>query len=185
MSQITAASQQSADRLIEALLAALRDLAPGASLACLNRVDAARADSIVPVPRSSVGGPCRATAMACRMESLLDWPTLLPSLREGECQIVRVPLRRPAAMRRCLWWAGVGAILLCPAAGRSGSLIGVVMIVWPRDADAPDADAPDADTPDADALAGLMQAGKRAGHQIAAVLELYNHLPAPAPCPAA
>jgi hypothetical protein len=172
MPQITAPIRQSADRLIETLLAILRDLAPAASFACFNLVEPASGHAIVPVPSSSVGGACKATAMACSLRSILDWQILMPSLRHGRCRIVRVGRPRPAPTRRRLWWAGVTATLLCPVSGTAGELTGVVMIVWHGNADAPVGEA----------LADLMEAGEHVGRQIGAVLDLCDQLPGHAPC---
>jgi hypothetical protein len=174
MSQSASSPDQSADRLIEALLAALRAAAPGSSFACLNLVDPACGHAIRPVPRNRVGSPCKATVMACQIQSLLDWPTELASLRQDICRLVLVGVRRPTPMRRRLWWGGVSGVLLCPATATSGELIGVLMIVWHGEGGAPEGAA----------LASLMQAGKRAGRQIAAVLDLCEHLAARTPCPA-
>lgn len=174
MPQITAPIRQSADRLIETLLARLLDLASAASFACFNLAEPACGHAIVPVPPSSVGGACKATAMACSIGSLLEWRTLMPSLRDGQCRIVRAGRPRPAPTRRRLWWAGATGILLCPVSGPADELTGVVMIVWHGDAEAPVGEP----------LADLMQAGKHAGRRIGAVLDLCGQLQAGAPCSA-
>jgi hypothetical protein len=178
MPQTVSNQMLASDRLIEGLLAALLASVPKASLACLNLLDPVDRRTVVRRPRftaaNSVGRIRRPGDMLRHMRCLLDWDALLPPLREGHCQFVRIVSRPDGPTRKRRGAPGAFSVLICPAAGHSGDLAGLVVLAWDR-----------GDPSEGTEPVDLMAAGTRAGGQIAAVLELCAHIAACQPSKAA
>jgi hypothetical protein len=169
-------SNVAATRLIERLLAALFETVPNASLVGMNRLNAdadqaltgrlrSRATTPVECHKQS-GGSTRQKRVAA------DWNAILAPLRAGQCLRLEGAELRSAPIRDRVRLSHMARVMVCPASGPSGDLLGAVFIAWDG------TNRP----PEGAALTNLMEAGARLGQQIAAVLDLCGQAAASMPC---
>jgi hypothetical protein len=163
MSQNEPNTTVAADRLIEQLMRTLLRQSPGITRVRLAVIhggltgDAPRYDVTNGVAaRGRLIGP-----RACDCP-LSDWNDFLPALLAGQCALYQVPAAGSPALSSGLVSSCATSVLVCPATGPAGDLMGAVIVMWDGNNQPPGPVA----------LRRLMDAGRHVATQAAAVLDL-------------
>ena len=161
-------------RLIDQLLAALLQHAPGAArvrlgvihngVTGLTGITMLRYDII-----NAIAPPGRAAGELIVNQPLATWSDYLPNLLAGKCEKVMAADVHNYALRVRLLALGANGIVTCPVTDIEGKLLGAVFVDWDG------ADLP----PDGDQLQALVKFDERIAAQIASVLNLRSGLDVP------
>jgi hypothetical protein len=163
MSQNEPNTTVAANRLIEQLMKTLLGQAPGITRVRLAVIHGGLAGD---APRygvtNSVAARGRSIGPLAPDRPLSDWNNFLPALLAGLCALHRVPAAGTPALSSGLVSSCATSVLVCPATGPAGDLMGAVIVMWDGN------DQP----PEPLALRRLMDAGRHVATQAAAVLDL-------------
>jgi hypothetical protein len=168
MSQNKPNTTVAANRLIEQLMKTFLGQSPGITRVRLAVIRGGLAGPMLPRydVTNSVAARSRATGPLVRDRPVSDWNDFLPSLLAGLCTLHRVPAADTPALSTGLASSCAASVLVCPATGPAGDLMGAMIVMWDGN------DQP----PEPLALRRLMDAGKHVATQIAAVLDLCGQL---------
>jgi hypothetical protein len=163
MSQNEPNTTVAANRLIEQLIKTLLGQSPGITRVRLAVIHgglagvASRYDVT-----NGVAARGRSIGPLARDCPLSDWNDFLPALLVGQCALHRLPAAGTPAPSSGLASSCATSVLVCPASGPAGDLMGAVIVMWDGN------DQP----PEPLALRRLMDSSKHVATQVAAVLDL-------------
>jgi hypothetical protein len=165
MSQNKPNARVAANRLIEQLMKTLLGQSPGITRVRLAVIHGGLAgDAPHYDVTNSVAARSRSIGPLTRDCPLSDWNDFLPALLAGLCALHRVPAAGTPAPSSGPVSSCATSVLVCPATGPAGDLMGAVIVMWDGN------DQP----PEPLALRRLMDAGKHMATQVAAVLDLCS-----------
>jgi hypothetical protein len=167
MSQNEPNTTVAANRLIEQLMRTLLRQSPGITRVRLAVIHGGLAGPMPAGPprydvTNGVAARGRLIGPLAPDRPLSDWNDFLPALLAGLCALYRVPAAGSPALSSGLVSSCATSVLVCPATGPAGDLMGAVIVMWDGNNQPPEPVA----------LRRLMDAGRHVATQAAAVLDL-------------